>query len=205
MKRFRHSTAAYLAIGVFFLIGCGPTSTPVPSTATTAPPQPSLTPEPSATQAPLPSLTPTPTALPTIPPLPQQWNGTYTYPTGSRQNISLLIEESDGAAFTGKMVWQSFRSFKGAILRMNGQFVYEFGDEFEQTRWNNLEDYRSGDRTGTWLKWTETEIIDGSNYTVNGWYYAHIRDDGIMVAVYFFNDTELVPDAGTFVLEQVLP
>lgn len=88
---------------------------------------------------------------------------------------------------------------------MNGEFITDFGDEVEQIRWSNLDDYKSEDKSGYWLKWTETEVIDGGNYTVNGWYYAHIREDGTMVAVYFYNDKETTADKGTIVLNQVVP
>jgi hypothetical protein len=145
--------------------------------------------------------------VPTIVVLPQQWNGTYTYTSsiGAKQYISLLIEKVNGAAFTGKMIWQSFAKYRGAILKMNGEFVTDFGDAVEQAKWNNLEDYRIGAKGGYWLKWTETEIIDGANYTLNGWYYAHIREDRTMVAVYFYNDHETVADKGIFILKQVGP
>jgi len=96
------------------------------------------------------------------------------------------------------MIWQSFGSSKGAILKMNGEYITDFGDQVEQTKWNNLEDYKNGETGGSWLKWTETEVISGGNYTTNGWYYAHIREDGTMVAVYFFNNTETVADSGSF-------
>jgi hypothetical protein len=147
------------------------------------------------TQTPIPSPTvqPSPTAIA----VPQQWNGTYSYTTGQRQNINFLIEKVNGTQFSGKMIWQSYGSWKGAMLKMNGEFITDFGDSHEQARWGNLEDYHSGDKSGTWLKWTETEIIKGSDYTVNGWYYAHIRQDGTMTAVYFFNKDSTVADNGS--------
>jgi hypothetical protein len=189
-----------------------PTPTPVPPTPTPVPPTltpvpPTFTPEPIATDTPVPSPTMVRMAVPTIVLLPQQWNGTYTYTSsiGAKQNITLLIEKINAATFTGKMIWQSFGKYKGAILKMNGEFVTDFGNEVEQAKWNNLEDYRNGERSGYWLKWTETQIIDGANYTVNGWYYAHIRENGTMVAVYFFNDHETVADKGSFILQQVIP
>ena len=187
---------------------------------TAAPPEkspgtevPVITEAPIATETLVPTDTPTPTleptleqtAVPTIVLVPQQWNGTYTYPTGQKQSITFLIEKVKGTTFTGKMIWQSFGSYRGAILKMSGEYVTDFGDQTEQAKWNNLSDYEDGIRTGTWLKWTETEIISGANYTANGWYYAHIRDEGTMVAVYFFNKDEIVADVGSFVLQQVRP
>ncbi len=199
-----------LAIAMTLVIACSlfvaPTAPPPEAPIATAP-LPVATETPIPTDVPTPTLEPPPqpTALPTIGRLPQQWNGTYTYLTGEKQNITLLIEKVNGTTFTGKMIWQSFGRSRGAILKMNGEYVSDFGDEVEQSKWNNLEDYRSGDRSGAWLKWTETEIIDGENYTVNGWYYAHIREDGNMVAVYFFNKDETIADKGTFILRLVSP
>jgi hypothetical protein len=176
------------------------TSAPVAS-ASPQPEAPTPTDAPTATPEP----TQAPTTAPTISLLPSQWNGTYTYTTGEIQNISLLIEKTTGTTFTGKMIWQSFGKYKGAILRVKGEYVTDFGDGAELARWKNNPDFSSEDLSGTWLKWTETEIIDGANYTVNGWYYAHIREDGRMVAVYYFNDTEIVADKGSIVLRRVSP
>jgi hypothetical protein len=118
----------------------------------------------------------------------------------------MLIEKMNGTTFTGKMIWQPFEQYRGAILKMNGEFVTDFGDEIEQAKWENLEDYNNDDKSGYWLKWTETQIIKGSGYTVNGWYYAHIRENGrTMVVVYFYNDHEIVADKGSIILELVGP
>jgi hypothetical protein len=174
------------------------TETPIPPTATTAPtdlPTPTVGPSETPTLAPL--------FIPTADILPQQWNGFYTYATGQKQRITLYIEKVDGAKFSGKTIWASFGNFRGAILKMNGEYVTDFGDRIEQTKWKNLEDYGLSDKTGIWLKWTETDIIDGGNYTVNGWYYGHIRENETMVAVYFYNDKETVADTGNIVLELV--
>ncbi len=176
-----------------------PTSTEAPIATPT--PAPTDTPEPTAGPTETPTLVPL--SIPTVEILPQQWNGFYTYPTGQKQRITLYIEKVNEEKFTGKMIWASFGSFRGAILRMNGEYVTDFGDRIEQVKWKNLEDYSLDNTTGYWLKWTETEVIDGGNYTVNGWYYAHIREDETMVAVYFFNDKETVADVGRFVLELV--
>jgi hypothetical protein len=190
------------------LSGCGSASTPVPSTPAASPIPSTFTPESTITATLIPSSpTPQPTVVPTLVSLPQQWNGVYTYPgSGKKQLITLLILAMDGTTFSGQMIWMPFGRSRGATLRMNGEYMTtDFGDETEQIRWNNLEDYKNKVEGGSWLKWTETETISGRNYTVNGWYYAHIRDDGTMVAVYFFNDTEILADAGTFVLKQALP
>ncbi len=169
----------------------------------TATPNPTSTPTLTPTEGSSPTPTTPALAVPTVGVLPQQWNGVYTYATGERQHLSLLIEKVDGTAFKGKMIWQSFGRFKGAILKMNGEYVTDFGDQVERAKWKNLEDYSEVHTEGTWLKWTETEMISGAYYTVNGWYYGHIREDGTMVAVYFFNKDETIADSGRFRFELV--
>jgi len=203
---------ALLVVGLSCRTITGPVApsianSPVPPPADTSIPSPifsTFTPEPSSTVTPIPSPTLIIMPVPTIIKLPQQWNGTYIYTgsSGATQHINLLIEKVDGNTFSGKMIWQSFGNYRGAILKMNGEFVTDFGDNIEQLKWSNLDDYNKEDKSGYWLKWTETEIIDGANYTVNGWYYAHIRLDGTMVAVYYYNDEETVPSSGVIVFEQ---
>ena len=88
---------------------------------------------------------------------------------------------------------------------MKGEYITDFGDAVEQNKWNHHPDYKSGNKSGTWLKWTETEIIDGSNYTVNGWYYAHIRKDKSMLAIYYFSADENIPSVDQFIFTLVQP
>jgi len=127
---------------------------------------------------------------------PHQWNGTYVY--WQKQPISLIISEVNGASFKGQMYWGGTSRSKGALTKMDGSYVTDFGDAFEQGRWNFHEDYKNGDRSGLWLKWTETEMLTGSDYTMNGWYYAHIRTDGTMVGIYFYNPESPVPDTSSY-------
>ena len=210
---------------VIFLAGCGPSSevlavtmvaqteaavtqtrAAMPTDTPTNTLMPTDTPFPTDTPIPIETPTSIPTATATYIPVPQQWNGHVSYSEGlGTQSISLLIEEIEGTAFSGKMIWHSFNNFRGATLKMNGEYITDFGDAVEQQKWNQHPDYKIGDRSGTWLKWTETEIIDGRNYTVNGWYYAHIREDRTMVAIYYFNADETVPDSEHFEFTLVQP
>ena len=103
------------------------------------------------------------------------------------------------------MIWHSFNNNRGATLKMNGEYITDFGDAVEQHKWSYHPDYKIGDRSGTWLKWTETEIIVGRSYTVNGWYYAHIRDDKTMVAIYYFSADESAPSSDYFTFKLVQP
>lgn len=206
----------FLVIAAALALGCQAVSSVLPAATAPAPtagvdlpvvPSPTDTPAPPPTSAPTvgPSLTPTtvPLTIPTVGRLPQQWNGTYTYPTGQRQSLTLFIEKVNEAKFSGKMIWQSFGNARGAILKMNGEYVTDFGNQLEQIKWKQLEDYSEVHREGVWLKWTETDIISGSNYTVNGWYYAHIRADDTMVAIYFFSKDASTADSGRFTFQLV--
>lgn len=129
---------------------------------------------------------------------PHQWNGTYVY--SQRQKISLIVLEVDDTTFKGQMSWGGNSP---ALTKMNGYFVTDFSteSEFELARWNFHEDYEGGDRSGTWVKWTETEMIKGGNYTMNGWYYAHIRTDGTLVGIYYFSPEATTPATDYYVLE----
>ena len=153
---------------------------------------------PTATDAPIPTTTsaPTDTPIPTVPPtvtptlvvLPQQWSGIYRQTGVGSIPISIIIEKMHGDSFSGKMVWMGTGKFRGATTVISGEFVKDFGDAVEQAKWGEHQDYSDGDRNGAWLKWTETGFVQGRGYTLGGWYYGHIREDGTMVGIYFLND-----------------
>jgi hypothetical protein len=193
----------FVVLGIL-LGGCAPAPTPIPPTATPSPIPPTYTPEPTSTAIPSPTPTPTlePTAIPTEVVLPQEWNGTVDETPKWTTGIIFRIEKMNGTKFTGRTFWTNTSGYT-TILKMNGEYVTDFGNEVEQARWNNLEDYKNEDKSGTWLKWTETEVIDGyASSGLNGWYYAHIREDGEMVAVFFFNDKETVAEAAKYAFKQ---
>ena len=102
--------------------------------------------------------------------------------------ITIIIEEMNGDTFSGKMFWTGTANFRGAITKISGQYVTDFGDAEEQAMWGNLPDYRDGDRSGSWIKWTETVFVNGGGYTLGGWYYGHLRDSNTMVGIYYLND-----------------
>ncbi len=156
-----------------------PTSPPVVDT-----PAPAATPTVTETPAPI----ATPTVTPTLIILPQQWNGAYTQAGIGKLRITIIIEEMKGGTFSGKMFWAGADNFRGAVTKISGEFVTDFGDAKEQAKWGNLPDYKDGDRSGTWIKWTETGFVDGGGYTLGGWYYGHIQDDRTMVGIYYLND-----------------
>ncbi len=160
---------------------------PTPLISVTTPPAEENTPTASVpTDTPAPATTPTIT--PTLVILPQQWNGTYKQAGFDSTPISVLLEKLNGLTFTGRMVWTGGTNYRGAITAIEGEYVTDFGDAEEQAKWNKHPDYASGDRSGTWLKWTETKFVAGGGYTLGGWYYGHIGSDGAMVGIYFLND-----------------
>jgi hypothetical protein len=203
--------ALVLSFGLFFILACSivagnpgqaiqPTSTPQP----TYTPLPTYTPFPTdEVIPPTGELTPMVVTLPTVAPsiLPQEWKGLYNQAGYGRVGISLVIEEIEGNSFKGRMLWMQTQWYRLTINRMNGEYVQDFGDAFEQARWSHHPDYSDSDKSGTWLKWTETEMISGkSMFTMNGWYYAHIRTDGTLIGIYYFNATEKTPAADTYEL-----
>jgi hypothetical protein len=207
MKKSIQPVILVFVVLIVLLSGCAPAPTPIPPTATPSPIPPTFTPESTSTAIPSPTSTPTlePTAIPTEVVLPQEWNGTVDETPKWTTGIILRIEkvnELNKSKFTGRTFWTNTNGYT-TILKMNGEYVTDFGNEVEQARWNNLEDYKNGDRSGAWLKWTETEVIDGyASSGLNGWYYAHIRKDGDMVAVFFFNDKETVAETAKYAFTQ---
>lgn len=210
-----YARLAILSLGVVLILACsvatGLSTTPAPLPTLT--PYPTYTPYPTQvfeptlapTEIVAPSAAPTTSMLATVGPfaLPQEWTGYYNQTGVGKVKISLLIEERNGNSFKGKMLWHATQWYRLTITRMNGEFMQDFGDAFEQERWSNHPDVQSGDRGGTWLKWTETEMISGNSlFTMNGWYYAHIRANGTMVGIYYFNATEKKPATDLFELKR---
>ena len=190
--------------GCFLAYSFGPwakTATPTVELVFSTPAESPITPLPANTFPPAFTETPVPVTTPTITPtliiLPQQWNGSYKQAGFDTVPISIVIERKDGNSLTGKMVWGGSSSSRGAITAISGEFLTDFGDEKEQAKWGKHPDYQNGDRNGTWLKWTETGFISGSDYRLGGWYYGHIGSDGAMVGLYFLNDeiTSLANDS----------
>ncbi|MBI3172767.1 MAG: hypothetical protein HYZ25_03540 [Chloroflexi bacterium] len=118
--------------------------------------------------------------------LPQQWNGAYHQTGVGTIPIIVIIEKVNGDQFTGKMVWVGTNKYRGATTVISGEFATDFGDAAEQAMWGKHPDY-TGSLDGTWLKWTETGFVQGGGYTLGGWYYGHIREDGSMMGIYYLN------------------
>ena len=134
---------------------------------------------------------PAPTAVPptstaTPFPFPEEWKGTFTYVGSEGFSMIVYIDDVTGTTFTGRTAYPSF----GDTYEMEGYFVDDFGDEAQQIKWSHFENFKSGDKSGPWLKFTETKVlVDRSGSTsLRHPFYAHIREDGVMIGFCFEND-----------------
>lgn len=192
-KRLLFAVAVFVLLTACMTVSLGaPTPIPPASTPVIAPPtNPPATDTPVPSPIPLPTETPIPTLPPTATPtlviLPQTWSGVYRQTGIGSIPISIIIEEMKGNTFTGKMVWTGKGNFRGATTIIEGEFVTDFGDAGQQAIWGKHPDY-TGVLDGTWVKWTETGFSQGRGYTLGGWYYGHVREDGTMAGIYFLND-----------------
>lgn len=159
--------------------------TPIPPAAQVAADTPIPSPIPAPTDTPIPTMPPTITSTLVI--LPQTWSGIYRQTGVGSIPISIIIEKMKGNTFTGKMIWTGKGNIRGATTVIEGEFVTDFGDALEQAKWGKHPDY-TGKLEGTWVKWTETGFVQGRGYTLGGWYYGHINENGNMDGIYFLNN-----------------
>jgi serine/threonine protein kinase len=149
--------------------------------------------QPTATVAIEPTTAP-PTAQSTpIPFTPSQWNGKFRW-FGSLNPVTFIIQEVNGSSFTGAMYW-TFSTCR-VTERTQGDIYYDITTAPEQNRWALHPDFQSGDKSGTWLRWTQNESIGATRcyLTISGdWWYAHIKN-GHMIGIHFTNSTNTVPD-----------
>jgi len=125
-----------------------------------------------------------------------QWRGTFRW-FGSLNPVNFLIQHINGSSFSGAMYWQ-FTQCRVAE-RVEGDIIQDISSASEQNRWALHPDFQSGDKSGTWLRWTQNEDISGTicYLTISGdWWYAHINSAGHMVGIHFTNATNIVPDSG---------
>lgn len=195
---------------MMFILACGivaPTTVPPPTTApntvaatesqdliSTFVAQTVEAQLPAATETSLPTAVP-PTAQATpIPFTPSQWNGTFLW-FGSINPVSFIIQKVNGSSFTGAMFW-SFPQCR-VTERAQGDIIQDITTATEQNRWALHPDFQSGDKSGTWLRWTQNESIGATRcyLTISGdWWYAHITSNGHMIGIHFTNSTNAVPD-----------
>ncbi|MFZ1043315.1 MAG: hypothetical protein WCA79_14690 [Anaerolineales bacterium] len=193
-----------------------PTTAPVVAQATTAPTITALPTEvPAATPTSAPTMAASPTEVPavtaTLAPTsaptgsvaitaPQEWDGYYRQAkSGHSLDIQLFIKKITGTTFTGTMWWRYYAQ-TSTETKVQGDIITDVASATEQNRWAFNPDFNT-DKSGTWLRWTETDYLVGTGYQgLNGWYYAHIRSDGQLLGIYFGNATDPNPASDLYFL-----
>jgi hypothetical protein len=171
-----------------------PAPTEAPATATTAP-----TVAASPTEVPAATATSAPTSSVAIT-APQEWDGYYRQAkSGHSLNVQLFIKTLTGTSFTGTMWWQ-FYAQPSTETKVQGDIITDVSSATEQSRWAFNKDFNN-DKSGTWLRWTETDFLVGTGYHgLGGWYYAHVRSDGQLVGIYFDTDKVTSPEPDLYFL-----
>jgi len=171
-----------------------PAPTEAPATATTAPTMAA-----SPTEVPVATATSASAGSGAIT-APQEWDGYYRQAqSGHSLDMQLFIKKITGTAFTGTM-WLGYYAQKPTETNIQGDIITDITSATEQNRWAFNKDF-SNDKSGTWLRWTETDLIVGAGvHGLGGWYYAHLRSDGQLLGIYFDNATVASPASDLYFL-----
>ena len=161
-----------------------PTTVPVVAQATIAP-----------TTAPTMAASPTAQSFSVAIAASQNWNGKvnwqgYTYP------VALAIVKVKGSSFSGVMVWSAPQC--RVTTSVKGDIIQDITSATEQNRWALHPDFQSGDKSGTWLRWTQIESIGSTRCyltSMNDWWYAHVASNGHMTGIHFENSTDAKPNS----------
>jgi hypothetical protein len=131
---------------------------------------------------------------------PQEWDGYYRQAqSGHSLDMQLFIKKITGTAFTGTM-WLGYHAQVPSETKIQGDIITDITSATEQNRWTFNKDF-SNDKSGTWLRWTETDLIVGAGvHGLGGWYYAHLRSDGQLLGIYFDNATAASPASDLYFL-----
>ena len=200
------NVVSILTLAMIFILACSVASTPQDA-------QPPVVEQ--ATYTPLPTYTPYPTtgaveqptqtAEAVVPPTTEakpvalantSWFGRFRW-FGSLNPVTFVINKVNGSKFEGAMYW-TFTQCR-ITEAVDGDIFTDITAAPEQNRWELHPDFQSGDKSGTWLRWTQNESIGGQKcyLTISGdWWYAHIDSKGHMTGIHFTNDTNTVPDTG---------
>lgn len=204
-----------LSVAMIFILACAiggttPQNEQPPVSQPTYTPLPTYTPFPSqvveataTTEAPPPSAT-SPITQPSGPAFTaSQWSGTLVSSWYSfKVAMIMIVEKVSDTTFTGKMSWRIGNKAEcTALMAINGEIFTDISTASEQNRWAFHPDFISGDKSGTWLRWTQIENRGSDRCgtpPVGDWWYAHIRSDGHLIGIWFFNDTDPSPDKESF-------
>ena len=130
----------------------------------------------------------------------QQWFGyDRQAESGHSLTVQLFIKTVTDTSFTGTMWWHYY-SQPSTETKIHGDIITDITSATEQSRWALNKDFNT-DKSGTWLRWTETDFLVGSGYhALDGWYYTHLRSDGQLVGIYFANAKNPNPKSDYFFL-----
>ena len=176
-----------------------PTTAPAPTEAPAATATSAPTVAASPTEVPAATATSAPTGSVAIT-APQEWDGYYRQAqSGHSLDMQLFIKKITGTAFTGTM-WLGYYAQTPTETNIQGDIITDITSATEQNRWAFNKDFNN-DKSGTWLRWTETDFLVGTGYHgLNGWYYAHLRSDGQLVGIYFADDKVPSPESDLYFL-----
>lgn len=167
LTRFRRATRGQLLFAAVLLAltlaACGSPAAPTTS-ATTAPT--------------------TPPASPTTVAAGKKWAGQANQYNYGKYQMNLAIASVQGSNFAGTLNWPSFNN---TTTKMSGAIVTNFGDATEKQRWHYVPGYDKG-AAGTYVKFTETDYVQGSGVELHDVYYALIQPDGAFQGVWFKPD-----------------
>jgi hypothetical protein len=203
----RNRVLAIVTLATIFVLACataGPAATQVPAQQPTYTPLPTYTPYPTQggdaggqpTETAAVSSGPTTASSAPVNVTPSQYFGHFRW-FGSLNPVTFVITKVTGTKFTGAMYW-TFTQCR-ITEKIDGDIFTDVTAAPEQNRWALHPDFQSGDKGGTWLRWTQNESIGAQKcyLTISGdWWYGHINSQGHIVGIHFTNATNTVPDKG---------
>jgi hypothetical protein len=171
ISRFCRKTSGLLLVAAALLsltlVACGSPATPTTSATATS------------TQA-APTIPPT---SPTTVAAGKKWSGQANQYNYGKYQMNLTIASVQGSNFAGTINWPSFTT----TTKMSGTMVTDFGDATEKQRWHYVPGYDKG-AAGTYVKFTETDYVQGSGVELHDVYYALVQPDGTFQGVWFKPD-----------------
>lgn len=115
-------------------------------------------------------------------------NGVYIWLADAREfEMILHIDSLDAETLSGRIVWPSFET----VTQIEGTIAFDRGSE-GRIRWAFVEAL-GADPDGLWLRFTETEFVDGSGVQLGTNFYAQIKSDGGIIGVQFLDDVAVSP------------
>jgi hypothetical protein len=112
------------------------------------------------------------------------WEGKWTWNGVGESTLKLNVES---VAEKHIKAQANFVDRDNTIIEVNGDIVDSFGDFVEQSHWQfAIKDKKFKD--GTWIKMTETKLIQG-RWDLKGTYYLFLSGDSIVGCWYYNNET----------------